>query len=176
MQGKDGGPVLSRRALMGGMVALAGVAVAGCSKSREIADSSPRTSAGDRTPGAVPASMTVYRDPNCGCCEAWAGLARQAGYSVNLVDRADMPAIKRQLGIPKQLASCHTARVGDYVIEGHVPLAAVQRLLRSKSRDIAGLAVPGMPRGSPGMEMPGGAGDPYQVMAFDKSGRITVFA
>lgn len=176
MQGSNGGPALTRRTLFGGIVAIAGLTAAGCSRAQKTADANPPTTTTNGAPEATAAAMTVYRDPNCGCCEAWADLARQAGYRVNLVDRPDMPAIKREYGVPEQLASCHTARVGDYVVEGHVPLEDVRRLLSEKPKNIAGIAVPGMPRGSPGMEMPDGSKDAFQVMAFDRSGRISVFS
>ena len=86
-----------------------------------------------------------------------------------------MAAIKRQYGVPEQLASCHTTLVGDYVVEGHVPLEDVARLLRDKPADIKGIAVPGMPLGSPGMEVPDGTQQPFQVMAFNNAGEVSVF-
>lgn len=116
--------------------------------------------------------MTVYRDPGCGCCVAWANLARQAGYRVT-VQNADMPAVKARLGVPTELASCHTAIVSGYVVEGHVPLAALARLLTERPDDIRGIAVPGMPVGSPGMESPDGYREAFQVMAFRRNGRIS---
>ena len=119
--------------------------------------------------------MTVYRDPSCGCCEAWAALAQDAGYEVNVIDHPDMPAIKKQFGVPDGLSSCHTAIVAGYAIEGHVPFAHVSRLLETKPAEFKGIAVAGMPRGSPGMEMPDGSKDPFTVMAFDKAGRSTRF-
>lgn len=120
--------------------------------------------------------MTVYRDPNCGCCEAWTRMARERGYEAELVDQADMAAVKRRLGVPEPLASCHTAVLDSLVIEGHVPFEQVDRLLRDRPSGVKGIAVPGMPRGSPGMEMPDGARDPFQVIAFDAAGRTAVFA
>lgn len=119
--------------------------------------------------------MTVYRDPSCGCCEAWAELAKQRGFAVQVVDHPDMAGLKQSKGVPGQLASCHTALVGDYVVEGHVPFEAVERLLASRPVDIVGIAVPGMPRGSPGMEMPDDSRDPFDVIAFTKDGRAAVF-
>ncbi|WP_254447732.1 DUF411 domain-containing protein [Sphingomonas sp. ID1715] len=120
--------------------------------------------------------MTVYRDPSCGCCEAWAAIARNAGYQVALLDDANMASVKRRLGVPAQLSSCHTAVVGNFVVEGHVPLAQVDRLLRERPDGVRGIAVPGMPIGSPGMESPDGAKDPFQVFVFDREGRTSVFA
>lgn len=119
--------------------------------------------------------MLVYRDPSCGCCEAWAELAKQRGFTVKVVDHPDMPALKRTNGVPDQLASCHTAIIGGYVVEGHVPFEAVERLLASKPADLIGIAVPGMPRGSPGMEMPDGSRDDFQVIAFAKDGGTRPF-
>lgn len=119
--------------------------------------------------------MTVYRDPSCGCCEAWAGLARDAGYQVNVIDHPDMPAIKAQYGVPDALLSCHTTIVAGYAVEGHVPLEDVQRLLKEKPAGIRGIAVAGMPLGSPGMEVPDGTKQPFQVMAFNGDGRLSVF-
>ena len=120
-------------------------------------------------------AMTVYRDPNCGCCEAWAKQARQAGFEVTVVDDQDLAEVKRRLGVPEELASCHTAQLAGLVFEGHVPLADLRRIIGEPPAGIVGLAVPGMPRGSPGMEMPDGAKDPYEVIAFGP-GRQMVFA
>jgi hypothetical protein len=119
--------------------------------------------------------MVVYKTPTCGCCRAWVDHARAAGFDVQVVDTADVDPVKREHGVPGHLGSCHTAVVDGFVIEGHVPAADVVRLLREKPQGVAGLAVPGMPRGSPGMEVPGGARDPYDVIAFSKEGRVSVF-
>lgn len=94
--------------------------------------------------------MTIHKDPNCGCCTAWADLAEQAGYEVSLVESADLAATKERLGVPDQLWSCHTVEVDGYLIEGHVPFDALARLLAERPA-VAGIAVPGMPDGSPGM-------------------------
>lgn len=119
--------------------------------------------------------MTVYRDPSCGCCEAWARIAENDGYQVSLLDDNNMSAVKQRLGVPTELASCHTAVVDDYVIEGHVPLDQVDRLLRERPSDIRGIAVPGMPIGSPGMEAPDGRTEPFQVIAFDAKGETSIY-
>lgn len=163
---------LSRRDALMGLAGFAALAVGACKRSQGIYTEASNTGATDAPATPV---MTVYRDPSCGCCEAWARIAENAGYQVNLVDRDDMPAIKQRLGVPEALASCHTATVGDFVIEGHVPLDAVRRLVSEKPAGIRGMAVAGMPRGSPGMEMPDGSKDPYQVIAFDRNGKITAF-
>ena len=107
--------------------------------------------------------VVVNKDPNCGCCTAWADHLRAAGFPVKLADRTDMRAVKSRLGVPDDLASCHTAEVAGYVLEGHVPAPAVIRLLKEKPEG-KGLAVPGMPIGSPGME--GGEPETYEVMLF----------
>lgn len=163
---------LNRRALIASMASAGALVIAGCGEAKQPGNSQSR-SAG--SPKVQAADMTVYRDPSCGCCEAWAEIARQAGYRVALVDRPDMPALKAKLGVPEALASCHTATVGGYAIEGHVPLEAVAQLLKDKPKGTRGIAVPGMPRGSPGMEMPDGSKDAFQVMAFDATGKTNVF-
>jgi hypothetical protein len=116
--------------------------------------------------------MTIHRDPGCGCCGNWADLARRAGYPVRVVDEADMPGLKRRLNVPRQLEACHTAVVAGYVIEGHVPLNALAWLLARHPRGLRGLGVPGMPAGSPGMETPGAAREPFQVFAFNAAGQV----
>ena len=107
--------------------------------------------------------VTVSKDPNCGCCTAWVDHLRGAGFPVKVAERPDMKAVKSRLGVPGDLASCHTAEVAGYVLEGHVPASAVVRLLKERP-PARGLAVPGMPIGSPGME--GGAPETYKVMLF----------
>ena len=169
-------PPLTRRSLLAGLAATAGLALAGCEQARKPASGTTGSSQPNpAATAATPAAMTVYRDPSCGCCEAWAGLARDAGYQVNVIDHPDMAAIKAQYGVPDQLLSCHTTIVGGYAIEGHVPLEDVQRLLREKPASIRGIAVAGMPLGSPGMEVPDGTKQPFQVIAFDEGGRTSVF-
>jgi hypothetical protein len=119
--------------------------------------------------------MTVYRDPSCGCCRAWANIAQNAGYDVSVRDDQDMAGVKRRLGVPEELGSCHTAEIAGLVIEGHVPLEDVARLVRERPAGTKGIAVPGMPLGSPGMEVPDGTTQPYQVIAFDAAGNLSVF-
>jgi hypothetical protein len=117
---------------------------------------------------AAPAKILVHRSPTCGCCGAWADRLRGAGFSVEVVNEADMNAVKKRLGVPSALASCHTAEIDGYVVEGHVPAQAIERLLRERPKAI-GLAAPGMPAGSPGMET-SGESDLYQLYLFDASG------
>ena len=128
------------------------------------------------TPSAAKAGVvTVYKNPSCGCCGAWVDHMRAAGFELEVHDLTDLQAIKAEHGIPANLGSCHTALVGGYVVEGHVPADLVQKMLDEKP-DIAGLAVPGMVVGSPGMEVPGRPAQPYDVIAFDASGRTAVYA
>lgn len=123
---------------------------------------------------AAPVPMTVYKDPNCGCCAQWVAHVRQAGFAVTVRDTSDMSTVKAAMSVPEALGSCHTARVGSYTIEGHVPADVIKQLLAEKPV-ARGLAVPGMPMGSPGMEQ-GGRKDRYDVLLFDKAGRTRVFA
>jgi hypothetical protein len=168
---------MTRRHLLSLVAAGSGMLLAACNSSSEPAATGEKNGAArePRVDAANAKQMLVYRDPECGCCEAWADIARKAGYAVTVENRADMPAVKTRLGVPDQLASCHTAVVGGYAIEGHVPMRHVARLLRDKPRDIRGIAVPGMPRGSPGMEMPDGSADAFEVMAFDSDGKGSQF-
>jgi hypothetical protein len=134
------------------------------------------TAAARNSPSDAPAKkpvITVYKDPSCGCCKNWIAHLIKHGYRVDAKDSPDMTEIKRTLGVPTGLTACHTAMVNGYLIEGHVPAADIDRLLAQKPK-IAGLAVPGMPAGSPGMEGP--SAQRYQVLTFDKSGKTTVFA
>src|SRR6266699_4657132 len=114
--------------------------------------------------------ITVHKDPTCGCCSGWVQHLQKAGFDTKVLDTRDLDAVKRRLGVPDDLAACHTAEVAGYIIEGHVPQAALKRFLAEKP-DAAGLAVPGMPIGSPGME--GGTPQPYEVILFGPRGRRT---
>lgn len=119
-------------------------------------------------------TVTVFKSPTCGCCSMWVEHLEAAGFTVETRDRDDMAVVKDSLGLPSDLASCHTGVVDGYVIEGHVPAEYVARLLKERPEAL-GLAVPGMPVGSPGMEM-GDRRDPYQVLLVDDSGEAAVFA
>lgn len=127
---------------------------------------SPALAAGDE--------VTMYKDPNCGCCGKWADHMREHGFKVKEVISTQMGAIKHEAGVPRALGSCHTATVGGYVVEGHVPAADVRRMLTAKPA-IKGIAAPGMPQGSPGMEGPYPA-DRYDVVSFDAKGGTAVFS
>lgn len=102
---------------------------------------------------AEPATVQVYKSPTCGCCQGWVEHLRESGFAVAVQDVDDLTAIKRMAGVPEALQACHTALVDGYTIEGHVPATAIERLLRERP-EIAGLAAPGMPEGSPGMPSP----------------------
>lgn len=125
-------------------------------------------------PALAAEKLQVYKSPYCGCCEAWVDHMRAAGFAVEVHDVEELTEIKQSHGITPDLASCHTAVLGDYVIEGHVPAQDVARLLEATPQ-AKGLAVPGMPLGSPGMEQ-GDRSQPYDVIVFTDSGRQAVFA
>jgi hypothetical protein len=119
-------------------------------------------------------TMQVYKTPTCGCCGKWVDHVKAAGFTPAVHDLSDLAHVKAKAGVPANLQSCHTALVGGYAIEGHVPADVIQQLLREKPA-IAGIAVPGMPIGSPGMEQ-GDRKDPYEVMAFTSDGKTSVYA
>lgn len=114
--------------------------------------------------------ITVHKDPSCGCCSGWVQHLQEAGFPTKVIETRDLDAVKTRLKIPDDLAACHTAEVAGYVIEGHVPASALKRFLAEKP-DATGLAVPGMPAGSPGME--GGTPERYDVVLFGPNGRRT---
>lgn len=120
--------------------------------------------------------ILMHRDPGCGCCTKWATQVRQKfGRTVKIVDDANRAAIHKRLGMPASLASCHTAIIDGIAFEGHVPIADMKRVLAAKPKGVRGLAVAGMPLGSPGMEVPGRAADRYNVIAFG-GGQPKIFA
>jgi hypothetical protein len=114
--------------------------------------------------------ITVHKDPSCGCCTGWAQHLQKAGFVTRVVETKDLDAVRRRLGVPDDLAGCHTAEISGYVVEGHVPADALKRLLAERP-SAAGLAVPGMPAGSPGME--GGKPELYEVVLFAPQQRRT---
>lgn len=125
---------------------------------------------------AEAAPIIMHRDSGCGCCEQWAAqVRRQFGQSVNIVDDQQRGRFQRAQGVPAALASCHTAIVDGMVFEGHVPIADMKRAIAKRPKGVKGLAVAGMPLGSPGMEVPGQKPQPYSVIAFGSAGQ-TVFA
>ena len=128
------------------------------------------------TPALAAGDILMHRDPGCGCCEQWAARVRQAfGRNVRIVDDANRTAFQRQVGLPANLVSCHTAIVDGIAFEGHVPIADMNRVLASRPKGVRGLAVAGMPIGSPGMELPGVRAQRYNVIAFGAA-RSSVYA
>ena len=164
---------MTRRQLAAGAGALAGLLLVGCSRAADDRSNDAGASAGT-APAQARSVMVVHKDANCGCCGNWADIAERAGYVVQVVDEPDMAAVKARLGVPEELASCHSTEVNGLVVEGHVPLESVDLMLRDRPRGLRGIAVPGMPAGSPGMEVPNGSREPYQVIAFFEDGRTRV--
>ena len=148
-------PTVSRRLLIGSAAALS---LAGAARAQ---------TRGSR-------ALAVYKSPTCGCCEGWVAHMRQAGFTVAVHVVADPGTVRRARGLSDALASCHTAVIGGYAIEGHVPAADVVRLLAERP-DAVGLALPGMPMGSPGMETPDGRKQPFDTLLVLRSGQTRVF-
>jgi hypothetical protein len=149
---------ISRRALLTHLAAFAGAAAA----------FRVRIEAQAKTP------IAVYKDPNCGCCHQWVAHMQANGFAPVVKDVADVNPIKRQHNVPQPLWSCHTALVGSYVIEGHVPAADVRKLLAQKPANVIGLSIPGMPASAPGMYLK--PFHPYTVLAFDAKGKTSTYA
>ncbi len=144
------------------------IAVIGIAAYTQFGNQSPQIADED-----LPA-VTVYKSPTCQCCGEWITHLKNNGFEVKTTDLSDMQQIKNRFNIPRELSSCHTAVVDGYVVEGHVPADEVKRMLVQQPQ-IAGLTVPGMPVGSPGMER-GNQLDPYNVLAFSKNGSANIFA
>ncbi len=123
---------------------------------------------------ATSKDMVVYKSASCGCCGGWIVHADKAGYKVTAHDTEELQKYKTEANVPDQLQSCHTTLIGGYVIEGHVPMREIERLLREKPAGALGIAVPGMVSGSPGME--NGRFDPYDVIIFYKDGKSEIYA
>ena len=117
-------------------------------------------------------NMTMHRSPTCGCCGAWAAYIRRAGFSITIVNETDLSPIKSRAGVPDALQSCHTAFIDGYVVEGHVPVEAIEKMLSDRPA-IKGISVPEMPTGSPGMEVPMMKPEPFKVVAFSQGGSST---
>jgi hypothetical protein len=118
--------------------------------------------------------IRAYRNPGCGCCEKWADHLRAAGFKVNMSEDHNLAGRRRSLGVPEAMSGCHLAQAGSYIIEGHVPAADIIKLLKSRPA-AAGLSVPGMPMGSPGMESDSGS-ESYDVLIFQADGRSEVYS
>jgi hypothetical protein len=126
--------------------------------------------AGGTSAATVLPKLVVTKDPTCGCCSGWVDHVRSQGFYVEVVETSQLNRIKARLAVPTNLYSCHTGEVGGYVVEGHVPASAIKRLV-SERPQIVGVAVPGMPVGSPGMEVDGEAPEPFDVIAFGPNGQ-----
>lgn len=120
-------------------------------------------------------AIKVYKDPSCGCCGAWVDHLKKAGFTTDVEERFDMNALKTKLGVPSDLASCHTGLIDGYAIEGHVPAADIKRLVASRAT-AKGLAVAGMPVNSPGMEVSGEPNEQYMVWLFQSDGKRIAYA
>ena len=120
--------------------------------------------------------IAVFKDPTCGCCSQWVEHLKQAGFATTTTQVTDMDAVKAKHQVPAGTRSCHTAVVNGYFIEGHVPAADIRRLLKERPKGVRGLAVPGMPVGSPGMEVSGVKAQTFDVLALDATGKSRIFA
>lgn len=131
--------------------------------------------------GSLPSSvgrsplMTIYKSPTCGCCAKWVEHVQASGYKTAVHDEEQMDAVKARLGVPEGVRSCHTAMIDGYLLEGHVPASDIARLLAERPK-VMGLAVPGMPKSTPGMAMPGQAHESYETVAFQRDGKTSRFA
>ncbi|MEP6507400.1 MAG: DUF411 domain-containing protein [Gemmatimonadales bacterium] len=176
---------MTNRILTVAVVAITGIA--GCSKG-PADDSATKTVTAAAVPGPQSAAagattlasssdalipIKVYKDPNCGCCKEWVKHLEANGFKVETMDMPDLSLLKQKYGVKQELQACHTAIVGDYVVEGHVPADVIKKMLKEKPA-IAGLAVPGMPMGSPGMDSPNK--ERYNVLTFDRAGKTTIYA
>jgi hypothetical protein len=154
--------MISRR---GFVIRAAGFALASVGARRLLA----QTATAPGTP------ITVYKSASCGCCAKWVDNLSQNGFTPAVHDEDDMDTVKDEMGVPKELRSCHTALLGRYLVEGHVPAADLRRLLAEQPA-VVGLAAPGMPASSPGMAVAGAPHEAYDVLAFGRDGKTTVFA
>lgn len=152
--------------LRAAMMAAALIAASGCSKG-----SAPPADTISTAEALIP--IKVYKDANCGCCKEWVKHLEANGFKVETMDMPDLSLLKQKYGVKEELQACHTAIVGGYVVEGHVPADVIKQMLKEKPA-IAGVAVPGMPQGSPGMES--ATKERYNVLTFDRAGRTTVYA
>lgn len=137
--------------------------------------SAPMLARAAATPRAGALHAVVYKTPTCGCCGLWVAHLQKSGFTTEVHDLNDLGAVKQRVGIPYGMGSCHTAEIDGYFAEGHVPADDIKRLLRERP-DAKGLTVPGMPAGSPGMEVPSGRVDRYEVLLVGKDGKTSVFA
>jgi len=146
-------------------------AAVACTAKEPVPADTFKVAAATPTVSLVP--IKVYKTPTCGCCKAWVEHLEQNGFKVEVMDMPDLSSVKAKYGVKPEMQACHTAVVGNYVVEGHVPADLILKMINEKPA-IAGIAVPGMPMGSPGME--GGAKESYTVLSFDSTGKSSVYA
>ena len=153
---------ISRVTLAAAAIAVAGFGIGAAAQQKSAATAAQK--------------VTVYKTSSCGCCRLWVDHLKANGFDVQAMDvsAADVRAVSKAAGLPDDGVSCHTAKIGNYVVEGHVPASDIKRMLKEKPA-IAGIAAPGMPMGSPGMEQ-GGAKEAYDVVSFTKDGKMTVYS
>ena len=155
-------------------VGLSGIVLAAGATTLAIqANESSQPATAQTSNSSAGTAITVYKSPNCGCCQSWAEHLEANGFETTIVETDDLNAIKQQHDVPRDMASCHTALIGDLVIEGHVPANDIVAYLEDPQFNTIGLSVPGMPHGTPGMET--GRKDDYQVIAFNANGKQGVF-
>tara|TARA_Y100000814_G_scaffold243598_1_gene188381 strand:+ start:86 stop:595 length:510 start_codon:yes stop_codon:yes gene_type:complete len=137
------------------------------------ANESDQSSVAQAESGKTVQAITIYKSPNCGCCQDWAEHLAANGFETRIVETNNLNEIKQEYDVPRDMASCHTALIGNLVIEGHVPANDIVAYLEDPQFNTIGLSVPGMPHGTPGMET--GRKDDYQVIAFNANGKQGVF-
>lgn len=170
----------ARNILFAAIVVASFTALGACTRAADAPPNPPSATVAAATPGTLDQAaplpvMLVHKNASCGCCNGWIEHMRAAGFSVEPRDVDDLDPVKGRVGVPFGKGSCHTAEVGGYFVEGHVPAADIKRLLAEKP-DARGLVVPGMPAGSPGMEMPDGRTQPYVVELVGRDGTPSEFA
>jgi len=165
---------MKHKAIIFGVWILSGILLGACDAANNAAQTDVKSPAVEADKAQQTREVVMYKSPNCECCDGWAEHLRKAGFTVKVNKRDDMNAIKTEYGVPEKLASCHTALIDGYVIEGHVPAADVERLLKERP-NVVGLTAPGMPMKSPGMQMVGAAPRNYDVLSFTKGGQTKVF-
>ncbi len=149
-----------RRNILLSVIILGSVFLAACSTSAESSSDS---------------QVTVYKSATCGCCSDWVSYLEDNGFAVTTIETEDMATVKDNNAVPLELRACHTALIDGYVVEGHVPVDEIKKLVEEKP-NILGIAVAGMPPGSPGMDIPGFETDPFDVVSFDADGNVEIFA
>ena len=170
----------ARRWILGGGAAVLGIAAVAAGSAGFAAGDADRATAATQAAGIAGAGqegplVTLYKNPTCACCADWADHMRENGFRVDVQEGVSLAAMKKKHDVPFSLASCHTAVVDGYALEGHVPADLVRQLLDERA-DVAGLAVPGMPAGVPGMPEAGPDRAPFDVVAFEENGSTRVYA